>query len=140
MSNAEITALFKRSGIRPTPQRISVYRYLMENPVHASADTIYEALLPEFPSFSKTTIYNSIRALEESGLLRAVNIEGEYVRYDADVRDHGHFKCAKCGKIYDFTPPPASNTPPELDGFRIDRRDAFYYGLCRNCGEHDHCF
>lgn len=135
MSNAEITALFKRSGIRPTPQRISVYRYLTEHPVHASADVIYEALLPEFPSFSKTTIYNSIRALEEGGLLRTVNIEGEFVRYDANTRDHGHFKCTKCGKVYDFPTFTASGLPPELDGFQVDQKDTFYYGLCRNCGK-----
>ncbi len=133
MSNAEITALFKRSGIRPTPQRISVYRYLMENPVHASADIIYEALVPEFPSFSKTTIYNSIRALEEGGLLRAVTIEGEFVRYDADTQDHGHFKCTKCGKVFDFTAPVSSDLPPELNGFRIDQRDVFCYGICSAC-------
>ena len=135
MCNAEITVLFQRSGIRPTPQRISVYQFLLSHPIHASADTIYAALQPEYPSFSKTTIYNSIRALEEAGLLRAVKIEGDYVRYDATVEDHGHFKCTQCGKVFDFTAPPVGPAPPELTGFCTDRKDVFYYGTCRQCAK-----
>ena len=63
MTTAEVSARLKDYGVRPTPQRIEVYRFLAEHPIHATADIIYDALAPENPSFSKTTIYNTIKVL-----------------------------------------------------------------------------
>ncbi len=135
MDANQIAALFKQKGIRPTPQRIGVYQYLAENPVHASADTIYEALSAQYPSFSKTTVYNTIRALVDHGLVRTVSIEGEYIRYDANIMDHGHFKCTVCGQVYDFDAPLLAGSAPQPKGFRVERRDVFFYGLCAKCAE-----
>lgn len=133
MTPLEISELMKHHGIRPTPQRIAVYQFLDANRIHASADVIYEALVREFPTFSKTTIYNSINALEECGLIRPVNIEGEYKRYDANTLDHGHFKCLRCGEITDFLlrkPDFWKETLPEFQGKQCD---VFVYGVCSAC-------
>ena len=81
MSSQEIAALLSQRGVRPTQQRIEVYRYLMDHPIHPSADTIYQALSAEYPSFSRTTIYNSLRSLTKAGLVRPVLIEPEEQRF-----------------------------------------------------------
>lgn len=135
MNAMQVSDLLKSRGIRPTPQRIGVYQFLYDNRVHASADMIYEALSPQYPSFSRTTIYNSIKTLVENGLIRSVCIEGEYVRYDANIADHGHFKCLSCGKVYDFTTQWNGDLPEDLDGFEVRIKDAFFYGTCKACAK-----
>ena len=133
MTPLEISELMKHHGIRPTPQRIAVFQFLDEHRIHASADMIFETLSKEFPSFSKTTIYNSINALEEGGLIRPVYIEGEFKRYDANTTDHGHFKCLRCGKITDFLLKEPDFWRESLPEFHAKQCDVFVYGVCSHC-------
>lgn len=137
MTTAEISARLKDYGVRPTPQRIEVYRFLAEHPIHATADVIYEALSPENPSFSKTTIYNTIKVLTGCGLIHPVVIDGGCIRYDANTNDHGHFKCTVCGKVFDFSADFEVGETTELDGFSVDAKDLYYYGKCPECRAKD---
>ena len=133
MTDAEVAQMFKRYDIRPTPQRIGVYQYLYDHRTHPSADVIYEALSPSYPSFSRTTIYNSIKTLAEKGLIRAVRIEEDFVRYDADVREHGHFKCKKCGQVTDFDFEWNCVQIQLPEGYQVENQDAYFYGICDKC-------
>lgn len=133
MTATDISALLKDHGVRPTPQRIEVYRYLAEHPVHATADVIYDALAPDNPSFSKTTVYNTIKLLAACGLAHPVVIDGSCIRYDADTRDHGHFKCTVCGRVFDFAADFEVGETRGLQGFQVDARDLYYYGKCPDC-------
>lgn len=60
-----------------------------------------------------------------------VTIDGERIHYDADTKLHGHFRCLKCGEIYDFK----TESPKDcgLEGFTITQKDVYYSGLCANC-------
>ena len=102
MDTREIIDLFKEKGLKATPQRIAVYNFLVENPVHPDVETVYQSMIMDNPSFSKTTVYNCLQALTDCGLLIPVKIDNEKIRYDADTSFHGHFKCDCCGRIYDF--------------------------------------
>ena len=95
LNEIEIIGLFRENNFRATPQRIAVYKYLYENRTHPDADEIYKSVISANPSFSKTTVYNSLQALEERGLIARVNIDGERAHYDADMSLHGHFICEK---------------------------------------------
>lgn len=131
MKTREITDLFKEKGIKATPQRIAVYKFLAENHIHPDVDTVYNQVTKEHPSFSKTTVYNCLSALTKSGLLIPVKIDNEKIRYDADTDFHGHFICESCGKIFDFRC--SEEKLPCLDGFEIRQRDVYYSGLCSCC-------
>ena len=48
----------KEKGVRPSAQRVAIMKYLMEHKVHPTVDDIYNAILPDMPSLSKTTVYN----------------------------------------------------------------------------------
>ena len=89
------------AGVRPSVQRVAVYSYLCEHPVHPTVETLYASLSPEYPTLSKTTIYNTLKLFEEKKLVRSLKIEDDKLRYDADIRPHLHFKCEKCGKVFD---------------------------------------
>ena len=122
-------------GVRPTAQRLAVYEYLLTHRTHPSADAIYEALLPTYPSFSRTTIYNSLKVLMQAGLVRAVTIDPLEQHFDGDAADHGHCRCERCGKLIDFTFPADHFVQYVPDGFAVTRQDLFFTGLCKACRE-----
>lgn len=130
MTTAEILKINK---IRPSVIRIMVYDFLRSTNRHPTADEIYTELLPKIPTLSKTSVYNTVKLLVDSGLSKMVTIDGMQVRYDADVTVHGHFLCKNCGKVYDFKP--AFNFSDELDGFDIRSKEVYYGGICRNCNK-----
>ncbi|UKI22155.1 MAG: transcriptional repressor [Anaerotruncus sp.] len=65
------------------------------------------------PGFSKTTVYNALKSLCESGFITAITIDGGRIHYDANVNFHGHFICKHCGEIYDFQLEEPVSTPAE---------------------------
>ena len=75
MTEQKIVEIFKERNFRATPQRIAVYKYLREHPTHPDVDEIYKAVLADNPAFSRTTVYNSLQALEKEGLIQSVKID-----------------------------------------------------------------
>ena len=53
-------------NIKPSMQRIAIMEYLMEHPIHPSADDIYTALSPSMPTLSKTTVYNTLKLFSDN--------------------------------------------------------------------------
>lgn len=131
MNTDEIKALFRQKGLKATPQRIAVYKFLDDNRIHPDVETVYSQVKKSNPSFSKTTVYNCLKDLSGCGLLIPVMIDNEKIRYDADISFHGHFKCEKCGSIFDFKC--AESKPSALEGFDIRQKDVYYSGLCNHC-------
>lgn len=128
-----VADLLQAHGIRPTHQRMAVYDYLVRHPIHPTADMIYTSLIREYPTFSRTTIYNSLHTLVEAGLIREVNIDPQEQRFDGNPADHGHFRCRRCGELYDFElrdDQLRALCPP---GFDPDFRDVFLVGICPAC-------
>ena len=131
MHTNEIAELFRSKGLKATPQRIAVYKFLCENPVHPDVETVYKKVVEDNPSFSKTTVYNCLDALTDSGLLTPVKIDADKIRYDADTDFHGHFYCEKCNRIFDFKCDAVADG--DIDGFEIKHRDVYYSGICSHC-------
>ena len=124
-------ALFDK-GINLSHQRLKVLEYLLSHDGHPSADQIYRNLKDSMTTLSKTTVYNTLNLLEEAGVIRAVTIENDEVRYDIMTDFHGHFKCKICGQIYNF--PVESNIEFHLPkNFKIDQKDLYLKGICPTC-------
>ncbi len=124
----------KKHNIRLSHQRLKVVEYLCRNEYHPTVDQIYVTLHREEPSLSKTTVYNTLHILVEAGLVRAVNIDDNETRYDIVLDTHGHFKCLKCGAIFDFTVNPKLLSPgEELNGFEIADKHVYFKGVCSKC-------
>lgn len=123
----------KEKNINLSYQRLKVLEYLNNNRCHPTVDKIYTDLHRELATLSKTTVYNTLRVLTESGLVRVVTIEDNETRYDIDVEDHGHFKCDSCGEIYDFPIDIDSLKFEGLDNFRISSKNVYFNGICPGC-------
>ena len=69
----------------------------------------------------------------DAGLVRVLTIEDNETRYDIDTSDHGHFKCEKCGGIYDFKINIDNLNPVGLDNFKVTDRSVYFKGICESC-------
>ena len=128
------------SGIRPSAQRIAVFKYILEKHNHPTVDMIYSALSAEYPNLSRTTIYNTLKAFARHGLVQTIHIEEDKLRYDANTKPHFHFKCTKCGKILDvFYGKKSDEVNSMLCGFLPDgiiarKIQTYIWGVCEECG------
>ena len=125
-------------GVRPSIQRLAVYQYLKDHPEHPTVDTLYLALMPSIPTLSKTTVYNTLKLLEEKKLVKSIAIENDELRYDAETSEHWHFKCTGCGKIYDIYSDEAKRirdlTVMSLPkDFKPQKTEINIRGLCSDC-------
>ena len=108
--------LLRQIGVTPSPQRVAIYRFLRTHAIHPTAETIFEAVRPEQPTLSLTTVYNTLKLLVERCAVREIIIEDGELRYDADMSEHGHFKCLHCGEVYDLFPPDGVPMVPSVPG------------------------
>lgn len=129
----ELKNLLIKKGISPSIQRLKTLEYLYENRTHPSVDMIYDKLKNEIPTLSKTTIYNVLRRFIKEGIVKEITIEGSEVRFDVFIEPHAHFKCEKCGKIFDIPYENVAFNLKEIDGNKIKNTEIFFFGTCKNC-------
>lgn len=120
-------------SIRPSLQRIKILEYLLKNRNHPTVEMIYNELISEMPTLSKTTIYNTLKLFVENKVAIVINIEDNETRYDADVSIHGHFKCLQCEGVFDFTVDKEMLSFAGIEGFIINEHHVYLKGLCRVC-------
>lgn len=107
--------------------------YLTRHPTHPTVDEIYNNLVVEMPTLSKTTVYSAMDLFVSAGLSRMINLGENESRFDAEVSLHGHFKCNACGKVFDFSINPNNLEEKGLEGFRISDKNVYYRGVCPRC-------
>lgn len=128
-----LAGLLQSKGIRPSAQRIAVLAAVADGRKHPSAEDIYTVMSKQFPSLSRTTVYNSLRILSKSGLLRELEIESGCLRYDMAMQPpHSHFICRECSRIFDM-PMPDGMTEITDPRFDIDTVEVTLRGLCPEC-------
>ena len=133
MTKQELSETLRRHGVCPTQQRVAVYEYLLTHPTHPTADTLYRAMSKEYPSFSRTTVYNTAKALAKVGLIRIVTIDAEEVRFDAGMEQHGHFRCTGCGTVYDFPLSEQAVVSLSPTPYDAETLDVYTTGVCPHC-------
>lgn len=125
-------------GLKATPQRVAIYNILMRSKDHPAADDLYEQVRAELPYISFDTVYRTLLAFSEAGLIKQVEGYGEKKRFDPDLAQHHHFRCVKCHKIVDFDCRDYDKlaVPDEINRrFRITGKRVVLEGLCRECGK-----
>jgi len=134
-SKPEVVAAFREHGLRCTPRRYAVLDYLARHPVHATADEIFQAVNRTDPRTSRATVYNSLHALAEAGLVREVHLEGKSVRFDAIIERHHHFVCEQCGSVDDIAwfDVPRLSRHAQLGARLIRDYEMILRGTCEVC-------
>lgn len=135
----QIIKLLKDKGLRVTPQRFAVYANLLSRTDHPTAEQIFQGLNEVEPMSSQATVYSSLQALRDVGLVREVLLEEGVCRYDANVDLHHHFRCKSCGSIEDIAWEQVSGISfqqlrPELS---VETYELTVHGLCDRCQVED---
>ena len=127
--------ILKKKGLKVTPQRLEIMRYLDKHRSHPSIDHIYTQLKKENPSLSKTTVYNVIDDLSENGVIQVLSINKSEILCDFNSDPHYHFMCKECGTISDLEDRYNFDIIERIrsEGFRVDEAFGYFRGLCRSC-------
>ena len=133
MNNAK--RILEENGISPSLQRLIILRYLLEQSSHPSAEQVYQALIQEIPTLSKTTIYNTVKLFSKKGIIRQIALYGNELHYETQPGIHAHFLCTKCGKIIDLIQPEEESFVKECNGHLIKEKEVIYKGICKDCRE-----
>jgi len=94
-----------KAHLKLTQQRKHVFAILMAQRDHPTADEVYERVKSVMPSISLATVYNSLEALVDCGLVKQVHVEREPSRYCPNLAEHAHFHCLRDGRVYDIPLP-----------------------------------
>jgi Fur family peroxide stress response transcriptional regulator len=127
-----------QAGLKITPQRLAVYKALIETTKHPSAEMVFETLRKTFPSISLDTVNRTLLTLNQIGAAFIVEGSGEPKRFDANLQAHQHFKCVRCKRIIDFHHEPFDNIsiPADIEKkFTVLRKTVYLEGICDLCGE-----
>lgn len=133
-SNIELKAELENAGIRATAQRIAILKFMRENPVHPTADVVYEALREEVGSLSLTTVYNTLKLFTEQKLVSMLTIDDTFRCFDGNIAMHAHLMCRNCKKIIDMPiPKEVATFLEEIEEFKADEVQLYVKGICKEC-------
>ena len=122
--------------LKITPQRTVIYLEFLRAEDHPSADILYKRVKKSLPNISFDTVYRTLQSFSEIGLAYVLDGSGEPKRFDPNTRSHHHFRCTRCGNIYDFCSEFYDNmeTPKELrEDFKVNKKKVILEGICKYC-------
>lgn len=131
-----IIAKYKDKGIRLTPQRIAILKFLEGNTDHPTAEDIYRGIKGSYPTLSFATVYNTLQTLTERGEVLEITIDPTRKHYDPNTTPHHHIVCIKCNEIMDvFVDYSGVLKLPShlLKEFKLIGNHVTFHGVCRKC-------
>jgi len=121
-----------------TPHRRAVFQTLSESTDHPTALDLFTRIKERSADISLATVYNCLEHLTTNGLIKQVQLERGQSRYCANLHEHVHFHCEKCGKVSDAHPIESFN-PIQFwqlpTGAKISRTDIAIHGTCPTCAK-----
>ena len=81
------------AGLRPTRQRVTLAALLIGDGQHrhVTAEGLFEAAKAQGEAVSLATVYNTLRAFCDAGLMQEVTVDGSKSYFDTNTHDHPHF-------------------------------------------------
>lgn len=81
------------AGLRPTRQRVALASLLVGdgNDRHVTAESLYASARDTGEKVSLATVYNTLRAFCEAGLMQEIMVDGSKSYFDTNTSNHPHF-------------------------------------------------
>jgi Fe2+ or Zn2+ uptake regulation protein len=129
--------LLKGSGLRCTPARDAVLRFLSQKGHPLAHSEIAKAR--GLAALDRVTLYRTLTALQDAGLVHRVQDQDGAWRFCAHARQgkgcpggHAHFHCTQCGRmrcLIDQALPWVTVS----EGAQVTGKQLVVYGLCPAC-------
>ena len=87
------TEWLSEAGLRPTRQRVALASLLVGDGQHrhVTAESLFAEAQRRGESVSLATVYNTLRAFCDAGLIQEVTVDGSKSYFDTNTHDHPHF-------------------------------------------------
>ena len=102
------TEWLKAGGLRPTRQRLALARLLVGDgrDRHFTAESLFDDANTRDANTRRdgvalATVYNTLRAFCEAGLIREIMVDGAKSYFDTRIDDHPHFYWEDSAKLAD---------------------------------------
>jgi Fur family peroxide stress response transcriptional regulator len=131
-----LRAKCREAGLKITPQRMAVYKVLIESEQHPSAEVVFRKVREVVPNISLDTVNRTLLTLADIGAASIVEGTGDVKRFDGKLETHQHFKCVKCKRIFDFHYKPFDNieVPKNISRrFTVLKKTVYFEGVCDVC-------
>jgi len=91
------------AGLRPTRQRVALAALLVGDGQnrHVTAESLYAASCSCAEKVSLATVYNTLRAFCDAGLMREITVDGSKSYFDTNTSNHPHFYWEEDGRLSD---------------------------------------
>ncbi len=116
-----------RGGLRPTRQRLALAGLLVGDGKnrHVTAEGLHALSAQSGEKVSLATVYNTLRAFCEAGLIQEITVDGSRSYFDTRLDDHPHFYWEDTAELTDA---PAdqleiARLPDVPDGAEVARVD-----------------
>lgn len=96
-------AWLSHSDLRPTRQRIALAALLVGDghDRHVTAESLFAAAQDQGERVSLATVYNTLKAFCDAGLMQEVTVDGSRSYFDTNTHDHPHFYWENDGHLTD---------------------------------------
>ncbi len=87
------TGWLVNAGLRPTRQRVALAELLVGDGRHrhVTAESLFESAKANGDAVSLATVYNTLRAFCDAGVLQEITVDGSKSYFDTNTHDHPHF-------------------------------------------------
>lgn len=89
--------------LRPTRQRLALAELLVGDgrDRHVTAESLFDTAAIRGAPVSLATVYNTLRAFCDAGLMTEVTVDGSRSYFDTRIDDHPHYYWEEDGRITD---------------------------------------
>ena len=104
-SSIEYIKKLRKSGLRPTKQRIEICKVLFnsEKTFHFTINDLVKMIeTKNNKKISLATVYNTIHAFEKKGYLKEIAINSSQTYFDTNTSNHHHFFDEKEKQLIDL--------------------------------------
>jgi len=126
--------VLKESNLKATHQRLAILKYI-ESYGHIDIDTLFNAIICQYPTLSKATLYRNINNLLSFHILEEVKFPHQKQHYEIKKIPHIHLLCIRCGSVKDIfidTKLLLKSISVQSD-FTINSSFIVMNGLCKEC-------
>ena len=129
----------RERGVRVTPQRVLIWGILARGSGHFTAEELWDRASPELPGLEISTVYRTLEALGEAGLVVETRPPEGPRMFEARPDSHPHLFCENCGRVFHLQDDRAEEllrgVLSEESGFHLRRLHITATGLCDDCSE-----